>query len=205
MNDDRFAHPLRPAASQTVRQKILYKAFPLPKYPCIARISGPSLILAAGSIMAGLKTTLLAFHLMTFAGLFMPSLTAHASPVETTVPAKKQDAVYQLRIYEIFETNKAAFHERFRDHAMRIMTRYGFDIIALWETKTDQRTEFVYLIKWPDANVMRQGWEKLMADQEWSAIKAKSAAEHGAMVGEIQEKVMTLTDYSLIPTGLPRP
>lgn len=79
------------------------------------------------------------------------NLTAHASPVETTVPAKKQDAVYQLRVYEIFETNKAAFHERFRDHAMRIMTRYGFDIIALWEAKTDQRTEFVYLIKWPDA------------------------------------------------------
>ncbi len=88
---------------------------------------------------------------------------------------------------------------------MRITAYYGFDIIALWEAKVDQRTEFVNLIKWPDANLMRQGWEKLMADQEWSAIKEKSAAEHGAMVGKIQEKVMTRTDYSLIPTGLPPP
>ena len=28
--------------------------------------------------------------------------------------------IHQLRIYEIFERNKAAFHARFRDHAMRI-------------------------------------------------------------------------------------
>lgn len=66
---------------------------------------------------------------------------------------------------------------------MRIMARHGFDIIALWQTKTDQRTER-----------MRQGRANLMADQEWSA-KKKSAAEHGAMVGQIQEKVMALADY----------
>ena len=29
--------------------------------------------------------------------------------------------IQQLRIYEIFEKNKAAFHARFRDHAARIM------------------------------------------------------------------------------------
>ena len=29
--------------------------------------------------------------------------------------------IYQLRIYEIFEQNKADFHERFRGHAMPIM------------------------------------------------------------------------------------
>lgn len=58
--------------------------------------------------------------------------------------AKKQDAAYQLRIYEIFETTKV-------DH---------------------------------------QGKKRHRARRDG---------------GEIQEKVMTLTDYSLIPTGLPRP
>ncbi len=28
--------------------------------------------------------------------------------------------IHQLRIYEIFEHNKAAFHERFTRHALRI-------------------------------------------------------------------------------------
>ena len=51
--------------------------------------------------------------------------------------------IQQLRIYEIFEMNKAAFHARFRDHAARIMrTKYGFRIVAMWETKSCDRTEF---------------------------------------------------------------
>jgi len=45
------------------------------------------------------------------------------------------EMIHQLRIYEIFEQNKAAFHDRFRDHAARIMKSYGFDIIATWESK----------------------------------------------------------------------
>lgn len=63
--------------------------------------------------------------------------------------------IHQLRIYEIFEHNKAAFHERFRDHAARIMRKYGFQIVAMWEANTNQRTEFVYLLAWPDEATMR--------------------------------------------------
>lgn len=54
--------------------------------------------------------------------------------------------IHQLRIYEIFERNKAAFHARFRDHAARIMQRYEFDIVAMWKAKKAERTEFVYLL-----------------------------------------------------------
>src|SRR2546422_8524157 len=45
------------------------------------------------------------------------------------------EMIHQLRIYEVFEHNKAAFHDPFRDHAARIMKSYGFDIIAMWESK----------------------------------------------------------------------
>ena len=54
--------------------------------------------------------------------------------------------IHQLRIYEIFEHNKTAFHARFRDHAMRIMQKYGFEIIAMWESRNQQGTEFVYIL-----------------------------------------------------------
>lgn len=60
------------------------------------------------------------------------------------------DVVHPLRIYEIFDTNKQAFHDRFRDHAMRIMAKYEFNSVAMWETKNGARTEFVYLLEWPD-------------------------------------------------------
>ncbi|HEX4971524.1 MAG TPA: NIPSNAP family protein [Steroidobacteraceae bacterium] len=106
------------------------------------------------------------------------------------------DVVHQLRIYEIFDNNKQAFHDRFRDHAMRIMAKYDFNIVAMWEAKNGSRTEFVYLLEWPDEATMKDRWAKFMADQEWSAIKKETAAKHGNLVGEIQDRTLILTAYS---------
>ena len=84
-------------------------------------------------------------------GIIVGSLASSGEP---------QKAIHQLRIYEIFDSNKKAFHDRFRDHAMRIMAKYDFKIIAIWESKKDNRTEFVYLLEWPDRETMADRWEK---------------------------------------------
>ena len=104
--------------------------------------------------------------------------------------------IHQLRIYEIFEHNKAASHDRFRDHAARIMRTYGFHITAMWEAKTDQRTEFVYLLVWPDETTMHSAWAQFMADEAWKEIKRLTSAQHGDLVGEIEDRVLMLTSYS---------
>jgi hypothetical protein len=117
--------------------------------------------------------------------------------------------IQQLRIYEIFEHNKAAFHARFRDHAPRIMrSRYGFKIVAMWETRFGERTEFVYLLEWPDEAAKSAAWAAFMADAEWSEIKRVTHAEHGLMVGQIEDRLLMPVDYSpvhgcsLLPAGL---
>jgi hypothetical protein len=104
--------------------------------------------------------------------------------------------IHQLRIYEIFERNKAAFHARFRDHAMRIMARYGFQVVATWETRSAGRTEFAYILAWPDIETKTAGWTALLADPEWVEIKRVTVAEHGDLVGAIEDRLMTPTDYS---------
>jgi hypothetical protein len=106
------------------------------------------------------------------------------------------DVVHQLRIYEIFDHNKQAFHDRFRDHAMRIMKNYDFNIVAQWEAKNGALTEFVYLLEWPDEATMKDRWAKFMADKEWADIKKETAAKHGKLVGEIQDRTLNLTTYS---------
>ena len=98
--------------------------------------------------------------------------------------------IHQLRIYEIFEHNKDAFHARFRDHAVRIMRTYGFQILSMWETKYDDRIEFVYLLAWDDETTMRAAWKQFMADEEWKEIKRITSAQHGDMVGEIKDRVL---------------
>jgi len=107
-----------------------------------------------------------------------------------------QQVIHQLRIYEIFDGNKKAFHDRFRDHAMRIMAKYDFKIVATWESKKENRTEFVYLLEWPDKETMTDHWAKFLHDPEWIQIKKETGEMNGPLVGEIQNRTLYLTDYS---------
>jgi heme-degrading monooxygenase HmoA len=122
--------------------------------------------------------------------LMLAALLAAAEP--STCPT----GVQQLRIYEIFDRNKPAFHARFRDNAQRIMKRHGFNIVSMWESRTGDRSEFVYLLQWPDEATMKQRWAQSMADEEWSRIKKEWAAVYGQAVGEIQDRTLKRTDYS---------
>lgn len=75
------------------------------------------------------------------------------------------------------------------------MERHGFRILAAWETSTHRRTEFVYLLEWLDTEAMAKGWERLRADEEWAEVKRKTAARHGALVGDIDERVLRAVPY----------
>jgi hypothetical protein len=108
--------------------------------------------------------------------------------------------IQQLRIYEIFELNKAAFHARFRDHAAPIMRKYGFRILGMWEAKGAERTEFIYILEWLDEAAKKAAWDAFMRDAEWAEIKRVTAAEHGSLVGAIEDRVLHATDYSPKPT-----
>jgi hypothetical protein len=98
--------------------------------------------------------------------------------------------VQQLRIYEIFEHNKDAFLARFNEHSSRIMRRYGFTIEARWLATTERRTEFVYLLTWPDEATLRSAWAAFRADEEWIEIKRVTKAEHGDLVGAIEDRIL---------------
>lgn len=100
--------------------------------------------------------------------------------------------IHQLRMYEVFEHNKAAFYERFHKHAARIMHSYGFQILHMWETKTDKATEFVYLLAWPDEETMQRAWADFKADQEWQEIKQATNAAHGDLVGKIEDRTLVV-------------
>ena len=129
--------------------------------------------------------------------LLFASIASVGLPRRAMAETEGQQAViHQLRIYEIFDANKKAFHDRFRDHASRIMARYDFKIVAMWETRSGDRTEFVYLLEWPDETTMKDRWAKFMADREWSEIKKGTGRAHGQMVGAIEDRTLELTDYS---------
>lgn len=131
----------------------------------------------------------------------MSRAVATAAALAAAVPAMAQShvvaaPVYQLRIYELYPRTKAAFHDRFRDHATRIMRRHGFKIVSMWESGTAGKPEFAYILRWPDEARMKAAWAAFMADEEWARIKRETPAEHRPIVGTIQDRTMRLTTYS---------
>ncbi|NJS13425.1 MAG: NIPSNAP family containing protein [Sphingopyxis sp.] len=125
-----------------------------------------------------------------------PSTGSHAASSAAPSVETTTTVVHQLRLYEIFEDNKAAFHARFRDHAMRIMRRYEFKILGIWETHDEGKTKFAYLLEWPNEQAMTERWSRFMADQEWSEIKRTTTADHGRLVGAIESLVFKPTNYT---------
>jgi hypothetical protein len=135
-------------------------------------------------------------HFLAIATAALAFSSASSSEDTGAQMAEASGPIHQLRIYEIFKNNKNAFHERFRDHAARIMAKYDFQIVAMWESRSPERTEFVYLLEWPDEATMKDRWARFMADEEWAAIKKRTGAQHGTMVGEIEDRTLRVTDYS---------
>jgi heme-degrading monooxygenase HmoA len=127
------------------------------------------------------------FTFLIFAGTF--SLT-HGQGTNDPAP------IHQLRIYTLPKENRQVFHERFRDHAQRIMKKYGFNIVSIWESVTDNNVEFIYLLEWKDKKTMEESWKNFMADQEWKDIKKRTSELHGTYVENIEDRTLILTDYS---------
>ena len=66
--------------------------------------------------------------------LTLAALLALAPAAAIAAPATTPAPLQQLRIYEIPRTNEGVFHDRFRDHALRIMARHGFAVRSIWRS-----------------------------------------------------------------------
>jgi hypothetical protein len=104
--------------------------------------------------------------------------------------------LHQLRVYEVNRTNREPFHQRFQDHALRLMQKHDFKVVDMWESDTGEKLQFIYLLEWPDAKVMDERWKAFLADQEWIDIKKRTGAEHGQLVKSTQGQPLVRVSYS---------
>ena len=120
----------------------------------------------------------------------------------TALPRRPSEVVtiHQLRNYEIFEDTKDAFHARFRDHATRIMRRYGFHIVAMWEAKMDSEPSSS-----TSSNGQMRGRRRTHGRLLWTIASGRgSNALHrakAALVGEIEDRRLVGYSPPLRPTA----
>ena len=123
--------------------------------------------------------------------------TVFAAHVAVSHAAPDESPIYQLRVYGLVDKTKDAFHARFRDHAMPIMKRHGFDIVSIWETREPSGPAFVYLLKWPDEATLKKSWAAFLADPEWVKIKKKTPVSDKPIMRDVeQDRVLHIMDYS---------
>ena len=104
--------------------------------------------------------------------------------------------IQQLRIYQINPELKIAFENRFREHAVRIMQTYGFDIKDMWFSEFENTTEFVYILEWSDIATLERQWAAFMVDSECEDIKRKSREQYGEMVlAKVRDQLLRSTDW----------
>ncbi|WP_432460719.1 NIPSNAP family protein [Agarivorans sp. QJM3NY_25] len=108
--------------------------------------------------------------------------------------------MYQLRIYKVNPEKREAFHDRFKNHAMRIMKKYKFNIVGMWEVGAESEMEFVYILDWSNTETMERQWKAFLADQEWIDIKKKMDLDIGEPVLQATGRVLKAIDYSPLST-----
>lgn len=111
--------------------------------------------------------------------LFAFALPAAAASGADPLCPGNGNRIEELRIYDLVRDNRGPFHQRFREHAIRLMHRHDFDIVDIWESESGGRLQFVYVLSWPDQATMQARWAAFRADPEWVAAKRQSAADHG--------------------------
>ena len=128
--------------------------------------------------------------------LLLLGLPLYGSAADNYQCPANEARLQQLRIYEINRDNRGPFHQRFQDHALRIMKKYGFNVVDMWESDTGEKLQLVYVLDWPDQATMDSAWKAFLADVEWIAIKKRSAEEHGQLVREAKGQPLVRLSYS---------
>lgn len=113
---------------------------------------------------------------------------------------KKPDRVFELRTYKTFPGKLEDLHTRFREHTVKIIKRFGADLIGFWvPTEKEQGSEdtLIYLLAHKSKETMKEMAEKFPRDPEW--VKAKEESEkNGKLVEKVESLLLTPVDYSTI-------
>ena len=104
--------------------------------------------------------------------------------------------IHELRTYEIENSKRKVFRDRFEKHAMRLMKKHSFVILGVWDEVIGHHQEFHYLLEWKDLNSRQQGWADLGSDQDWIDIKKEYNQKYGEMVRENYSRILKPINFS---------
>ncbi|HKT46764.1 MAG TPA: NIPSNAP family protein [Candidatus Acidoferrales bacterium] len=131
------------------------------------------------------------------AAAFLPATGWAASTAAKNAGFPEVSAVFELRIYHVYEGKLDDLLRRFRDHTMAIFERHGMKNVAYW-TPTDEPLKgktLIYILAHPSREAAKANWTAFRDDPEWQKVQAASEA-NGKLVEKVDSTYMQLTDFS---------
>ena len=110
------------------------------------------------------------------------------------------EAVFELRIYKTGEDRLAKLDTRFRDHTMRIFSRFGMKSVAYWHPLDEpgSKDTLIYILKHSSRQASGESWSSFVKDEEWKKV-FQASRKNGPLLRERPESIyMKATDYSAI-------
>lgn len=120
-----------------------------------------------------------------------------SASAESPVAPQSSTAVYELRVYHVFEGKLDDLLRRFRDHTMQLFEKHGIKNVAYW-TPTDDPLKgktLIYILAHPSREAATANWKTFREDPDWISVRDKSEA-NGKLVEKVDSTFLSLTDFS---------
>jgi hypothetical protein len=130
----------------------------------------------------------------------LPATLWAGSPQEKGGSVGSAAAVYELRVYYVYEGKLDDLLKRFQDHTMRLFEKHGIKNLAYWTPLDDPlkgKTLF-YIVAHPSRDAATSNWKAFGDDAEWQKVRDQSEA-NGKLVEKIESTFLALTDFSPAP------
>ncbi|HET7258831.1 MAG TPA: NIPSNAP family protein [Candidatus Acidoferrum sp.] len=120
-----------------------------------------------------------------------------SASAESPVAPQSSTAVYELRVYHVFEGKLDDLLRRFRDHTMQLFEKHGIKNVAYW-LPTDEPLKgktLIYILAHPSRDAATANWKAFREDPDWISVRDKSEA-NGKLVEKVDSTFLSLTDFS---------
>ena len=108
--------------------------------------------------------------------------------------------VFEMRTYTTNEGKLPTLNTRFRDHTLKLFTKYNMTNIGYWtpqEGPLAQNT-LIYIVAHESREAAKASWAKFLADPEWVKVRTESEVNGKILVKSPESVFLVPTDYSPI-------
>jgi hypothetical protein len=110
---------------------------------------------------------------------------------------KVENRVFELRTYYANPGKMDALNARFRDHTVKLLQRYGMELVGFWTDSQEPERKLIYLVAHKSKAAADASWKDFGNDSEWKVAKVKSE-EKGPLVEKVDRAWLNPTDYSAL-------